>query len=58
MRPDVQVDLLPCHLMATITGELFMNLMRPPHVVDMDKAKRDLEGRMDLFYHSILPPRQ
>jgi TetR/AcrR family transcriptional repressor of mexJK operon len=58
MRPDVQVDLLPCHLMATITGELFMNLMRPPHVVDMDKAKRDLEGRMNLFYHSILPPRQ
>jgi hypothetical protein len=24
----------------------------------MEKAKRDLEGRMDLFYHSILPPRQ
>lgn len=54
MRPDVPLDLLPCHLMATITGELMINLMRPHHVVDAEKAKRDLEGRLDLFYHSIL----
>jgi hypothetical protein len=33
-----------------------MNLMRPHMVIDPDKAKRDLEGRLDLFYHSILPP--
>ena len=57
MRPDVPVDLLPCHLMATITGEFLVNLMRPPRTVDPDKAMRDLEGRLDLFYHSILPPR-
>jgi hypothetical protein len=43
--------------MATITGEFLMNLMRPPRTVDPDKAMRDLEGRLDLFYHSILPPR-
>jgi TetR/AcrR family transcriptional regulator, mexJK operon transcriptional repressor len=57
MRPDVPLDLLPCHLMSTITGELLMNLMRPHHEVDPDKAKRDLEGRLELFYYSILPPR-
>jgi TetR/AcrR family transcriptional repressor of mexJK operon len=57
MRPDVPLDLLPCHLMSIITGEIFMNLMRPHHVVDPDKAMRDLEGRLELFYHSILPPR-
>ena len=55
MRPDVPVDLLPCHLMSTITGELAMNLMRPHRVVDTAKAKRDLEGRLELFFHSILP---
>lgn len=57
MRHDVPLDLLPCHLMSTITGELVMNLMRPHHVVDPDKAMRDLEGRLELFYHSILPPK-
>jgi hypothetical protein len=55
MRPDVPLDLLPCHLMSTITGELVMNLMRPHVAVDPDKAMRDLEGRLELFYHSILP---
>ena len=57
MRPDVPLDLLPCHLMATITGEMIMNLMRPHRLVDPDKAQRDLEGRLELFYHSILPHR-
>jgi AcrR family transcriptional regulator len=57
MRPDVPLELLPCHLMATITGEMIMNLMRPHRLVDPDKAERDLEGRLELFYHSILPPR-
>ena len=57
MRPDVPIDLLPCHLMSTITGELLMNLMRPPQVAEPDKAERDLKGRLELFYHSILPPK-
>jgi TetR/AcrR family transcriptional repressor of mexJK operon len=57
MRPGVPVDLLPCHLMATITGEQMLKLLRPSEPVDPDKAMRDLERRLDLFYHSILPPR-
>jgi len=56
MRPDLPFDLLPCHLMSTITGELMINLMRPAHTVDPDKARRDLEGRLQLFYYSILLP--
>lgn len=56
MRPDLPFDLLPCHLMSTITGELMINLMRPAHTVDPDKAMRDLEGRLQLFYYSILLP--
>jgi len=58
MRPDLPFDLLPCHLMSTITGELMMNLMRPAHTVDPDKARRDLEGRLQLFYYSILLSKQ
>jgi TetR/AcrR family transcriptional repressor of mexJK operon len=57
LRPGLPFDLLPCHLMSTITGELAMNLMRPHRAVDPEKAKRDLEGRLELFYYSILPPR-
>ena len=57
MRPDVPLDLLPCHLMAMITGEQMLNLLRPSEPVDPDKAMRDLERRLDLFYHSILPPK-
>jgi TetR/AcrR family transcriptional repressor of mexJK operon len=57
MRPDLPFDLLPCHLMSTITGELAMNLMRPHRTVDPERAKCDLEGRLELFYYSILPPR-
>ena len=56
MRPDLPFDLLPCHLMSTITGELVMNLMRPHRIVDPEKGRRDLEGRLELFFHSILPP--
>jgi AcrR family transcriptional regulator len=56
MRPDVPLDLLPCHLMATISGELLMNLLRPHFVMEPEKAISDLERRLELFYHSILPP--
>ena len=58
MRPDLPFDLLPCHLMSTITGELVLNLMRPAHTIDPDKARRDLDGRLRLFYYSILLPQQ
>jgi TetR/AcrR family transcriptional repressor of mexJK operon len=57
MRADVQVEFLPCVLMSSIGGEQFMTFMHPHRVVDPDKAKRDLEGRLELFYSSILPPR-
>ena len=58
MRPDVPLDLLPCALMSAVVGEQIMNFMRPHHAVDPGKAKRDLEGRLALFYHGILLPAQ
>jgi hypothetical protein len=32
-----------------------MTFMHPHRVVDPDKAKRDLEARLELFYRGILP---
>jgi TetR/AcrR family transcriptional repressor of mexJK operon len=32
-----------------------MSFMRPPRSLDQEKAKRDLEGRLELFYRGILP---
>jgi len=55
MRPDVPVEVLPCVLMSTIGGEQFMTFMHPHRIVDPDKAKRDLEARLELFYRGILP---
>jgi len=55
MRPDVPLDVLPCALMSAVAGEQMMSFMRPPRSVDQEKAKRDLEARLELFYRGILP---
>jgi TetR/AcrR family transcriptional repressor of mexJK operon len=55
MRPDVPVDVLPCALMSAIAGEQIMTFMRPHYPVEPGKAKRDLDGRLELFYRGILP---
>jgi TetR/AcrR family transcriptional repressor of mexJK operon len=53
MRPDVPLDLLPGFLMACICGEQLRTLIcqrsRTP-----DDALHELEGRLELFYHSVL----
>lgn len=56
LHPDVDIDLLPSFLMSCISGEqmtCFLRLQRlqPPHL-----ARRELKGRLELFYRSILPP--
>jgi len=58
LRPDVPLDQLPCALMSAIIGEQIMSFMRPHHAIEPGKAKRDLDGRLDLFYHGILLPAQ
>jgi TetR/AcrR family transcriptional repressor of mexJK operon len=55
MRPDVPFDVLPCALMSAVAGEQMMSFMRPQCTRDPVKAKRDLEGRLELFYRGILP---
>lgn len=53
MRRDVPLDLLPGFLMACICGEQLRTLIyqrsRTP-----DDALHELEGRLELFYHSVL----
>jgi TetR/AcrR family transcriptional repressor of mexJK operon len=56
MRADVPLDVLPCALMSAIAGEQIMSFMRPRHTAEPGKSKRDLESRLALFYHGILPP--
>ena len=54
MRPDVPIDLLPGFLMACIGGEQMRNLMCP-RLRTPEDALHELEGRLDLFFRSVLP---
>jgi TetR/AcrR family transcriptional repressor of mexJK operon len=54
MRPDVPLEMLPSFLMTCIAGEQMMNLMRPPQQRTPEEIQRELEARLDLFYHSVL----
>jgi len=53
MRPDVPLDLLPSVLMACICGEQLRSLICP-HMKTADEALHELEGRLELFYRSVL----
>jgi hypothetical protein len=46
--------MLPSFLMTCIAGEQMMNLMRPPQQHSPEEIQRELEARLDLFYHSVL----
>jgi TetR/AcrR family transcriptional repressor of mexJK operon len=53
MRPDVPFDLLPGFLMACICGEQLRSLICP-QATTPGAALHELEGRLDLFYRSVL----
>jgi TetR/AcrR family transcriptional repressor of mexJK operon len=53
LRPDVPYALLPGFLMTCIAGEQLMSLMCP-HLKTPADALHELEGRLDLFYRSVL----
>ena len=53
MRPDVPLELLPSFLMACICGEQLMGLMYP-RMKTPAEALQELEGRLDLFFRSVL----
>ncbi len=54
LRPDVPFDLLPGYLMACIAGEQLMSLVCPRPKTQVD-GLHELEGRLDLFFRSVLP---
>jgi AcrR family transcriptional regulator len=53
MRPDVPLELLPSFLMACIGGEQLRTLICP-HITTPEEALHELQGRLDLFYRSVL----
>ena len=53
LRPDVPHALLPGFLMTCIAGEQLMGLMCP-HLKTPAESLHELEGRLDLFYRSVL----
>lgn len=53
LRPDVPFDLLPSFLMTCIAGEQLMGLMCP-RLKTPEEALHELEGRLDLFFRSVL----
>jgi TetR/AcrR family transcriptional regulator, mexJK operon transcriptional repressor len=55
LHPDVDLDLLPSFLMTCITGEQITCFMRPQRPQTPEQARRDMEGRLKLFYRSVLP---
>jgi len=54
LRPDAPFDMLPGFLMTCIAGEQLMGLMCP-RLKTREEGLRELEGRLDLFYRSVLP---
>jgi TetR/AcrR family transcriptional repressor of mexJK operon len=55
LRPDVPFEVLPSYLMACIAGEQLMRFMRPDEKLSPEEARRELDGRLALFYRSVLP---
>jgi len=55
LRPDVPFEVLAGHLMACIVGEQMMRFLRPAERLPAEAARQELEGRLELFFRSILP---
>jgi TetR/AcrR family transcriptional repressor of mexJK operon len=54
LHPDVDIALLPSFLMTCITGEQITCFLRPARQQTPAEARRDLAGRLKLFYRSVL----
>ncbi|ALK99794.2 MULTISPECIES: TetR/AcrR family transcriptional regulator [unclassified Massilia] len=54
LREDLELDLLPGHLMTCIAGDQLCRFVFPPEKLPPEQALRELERRMDLFYRAIL----
>jgi TetR/AcrR family transcriptional repressor of mexJK operon len=54
LRPDIDLDLLPGHLMGCIAGDQLCRFVFPPEKQPPDQALRELDRRLDLFYRAVL----
>jgi TetR/AcrR family transcriptional repressor of mexJK operon len=54
LRDDVELDLLPIHLLNCISGDQYSRLLFDQPAVSRAQVLRELEQRLDLFYRSVL----
>jgi TetR/AcrR family transcriptional repressor of mexJK operon len=54
LRDDVELDVVPMHLLNCISGDLYSRLLFEPAPVSRAQVLRELEQRLDLFYRSVL----
>ena len=54
LRDDVNLDLLPVHLLNCVSGDHYSKLLFGPTSAPRAEVLRDLEQRLDLFYRSVL----
>jgi TetR/AcrR family transcriptional repressor of mexJK operon len=54
LRDDVDLDLLPVHLLNCISGDQYSRLMFEQVQQPRAQVLRELEQRLDLFYRSVL----
>ncbi len=54
LRDDVNLDLLPVHLLNCVSGDHYSKLLFGPTPAPRAEVLHDLEQRLDLFYRSVL----
>jgi TetR/AcrR family transcriptional repressor of mexJK operon len=54
LRADVPLDLLPEYLMSCISGDQLCRFVLAKQSRKPEEIERELEGRLDLFYHAVL----
>jgi TetR/AcrR family transcriptional repressor of mexJK operon len=54
LRDDVNLDLLPVHLLNCVSGDQYSKLLFGPVPAPRAQVLRELEERLDLFYRSVL----
>jgi TetR/AcrR family transcriptional repressor of mexJK operon len=54
LRDDLDIDLLPVHLLNCIGGDQYARMLFAPAAVPRAQVLRKLEQRLDLFYRSVL----
>lgn len=54
LRDDVNLDLLPVHLLNCVSGDQYSKLLFGPTPAPRAQVLRELEERLDLFYRSVL----